>query len=142
MGGRTAAGMAEGMKEPGRQIGERRGLHGLRITPARSVALFLLTILLLNPPLLLVFDQAVQFFGLPLLFVYFFASWALVILMIGLGTRRAPDLPAAQEDTPHERDREGLNRDPHAPDFQQAAHSAPSQAASHVAPGTTSRDGG
>ncbi|WP_211217843.1 hypothetical protein [Fodinicurvata sediminis] len=90
------------MKEPDRQMGEQRGLQGLRITPARSVALFLLTLLLLNPPLLLVFDQAVQFFGLPLLFVYFFVSWALVILLIGLGTRRAPDLPALQEGGPYE----------------------------------------
>lgn len=83
------------MKEPVRQQGDGRGLQGLRITPARSVAFFLLAVLLFNPPLLLVFDQTVQLFGLPLLFVYLFASWGLIILLIALGTRRAldPDRP-------------------------------------------------
>ncbi|MFC4353462.1 hypothetical protein ACFOW6_18115 [Fodinicurvata halophila] len=79
------------MKEPVRQQGEGRGLQGLRITPARSVAFFLLAVLLFNPPLLLVFDQAVQLFGLPLLFVYLFASWGLIIVLIALGTRQAID---------------------------------------------------
>lgn len=97
-------------------MGEQRGLQGLRITPARSVALFLLTILLLNPPLLLVFDRAVQFFGLPLLFVYFFASWGLVILLIGLGTRRAPDLPALQEGSPYDGGVPGQEKDRDAPE--------------------------
>lgn len=85
------------MKEPVRQQGDGRGLQGLRITPARSVAFFFLALLLLNPPLLLLFDQAVQLFGLPLLFVYLFTSWGVIILLIGLGTRRALD-PDKQED--------------------------------------------
>lgn len=45
------------------------------------VALFLLGALLLLPPVLLVFDWPVRVLGLPLLYLYVFAAWAMLIAL-------------------------------------------------------------
>ncbi len=45
----------------------------------RLVALFLLGLLLFNFPLLALFDRPAEVFGIPLLFAYVFAGWALLI---------------------------------------------------------------
>jgi hypothetical protein len=45
----------------------------------RLVALFLLGFLLLNYPLLNLFAGPAYFFGIPVLYAYVFAVWALVI---------------------------------------------------------------
>jgi hypothetical protein len=50
-------------------------------TSERLVALFLLGVLLLFPPLLGVFNQPVRSFGVPLLFLYLFVIWAVLILL-------------------------------------------------------------
>ncbi len=50
----------------------------------RSIALFLLGILLFNPPLLSIFGVDVAFGGIPLLYIYLFLAWAAFILLIGL----------------------------------------------------------
>lgn len=69
----------------------------------RSIALFLLGILLFNPPLLSIFGVDVAFGGVPLLYIYLFLAWAAFILLMGLiselgpeqrRSRRMPPLPS------------------------------------------------
>jgi len=57
----------------------RTGLKGQRLA-----ALFLLGFLLLNYPLVSLFAGTAQIFGVPLLFIYVFAAWALVIALLAL----------------------------------------------------------
>lgn len=60
-------------------MGERSG--------ARLVAVAVLAFVLLNWPFLAVFDQPVRVLGLPLLWAYLFAAWALVIALVAAITR-------------------------------------------------------
>ena len=55
----------------------RRGLARQRL-----VAVFLTAALLFNYPVLSLFDRPVAFFGLPLLYVYMFVVWGVVIAFI------------------------------------------------------------
>ncbi|THF60529.1 hypothetical protein [Pseudothauera rhizosphaerae] len=55
----------------------RRGLAGQRL-----VAAFLAGTLLFNYPVLSLFDRLETAFGLPLLYVYVFAAWAVLIALI------------------------------------------------------------
>ena len=68
----------------------------------RSFALFLLGVVLFNPPLLALFRAEGLIFGLPPLYLYLFAAWALVIALLALaiGRRRAADTPAGEDDGP------------------------------------------
>lgn len=50
----------------------------------RLVALFLLGCLLLNYPLLNLFSNRSEFFGVPLLYVYVFSVWGLLIGLMAL----------------------------------------------------------
>lgn len=50
----------------------------------RLVALFLLGCLLFNYPLLNLFAREGEVFGVPLLYVYVFSVWALLITLIAL----------------------------------------------------------
>jgi hypothetical protein len=50
-------------------------------TSERLVALFLLGVVLMFPPLLGVFNQPVRSFGVPLLYLYLFVVWAALILL-------------------------------------------------------------
>jgi len=52
----------------------------------RLVALFLLAVLLLNPPLLLIFDSPSSVAAIPSLYVYLFAVWAVLIGLLALIT--------------------------------------------------------
>jgi len=45
----------------------------------RLVALFILGTLLFNYPLLALFDRAAMAFGIPVLYVYIFSAWSLLI---------------------------------------------------------------
>ncbi len=56
----------------------RKGLAGQRL-----VAIFIAGVLLLNFPLLSLFDRSVSLFGLPLLHVYLFAVWGGLIVAVG-----------------------------------------------------------
>jgi hypothetical protein len=47
----------------------------------RLVALFVLGVVLMFPPLLGVFNQQLRTFGLPLLYLYLFVAWAALILL-------------------------------------------------------------
>ncbi len=57
----------------------------------RSIALFLLGILLFNPPLLSIFGIDVAFAGIPLLYIYLFLAWAAFILLMGLISERGQE---------------------------------------------------
>ena len=50
----------------------------------RLVALFVLGLLLLNYPLINLFSGSAQVFGVPLLYAYVFAVWALLIVLVAL----------------------------------------------------------
>lgn len=55
---------------------KRHGVHGQRL-----IAVFLFGCLLFNYPLLYIFNIDVRVLGIPLLYVYAFASWGLLILL-------------------------------------------------------------
>ena len=57
----------------------------------RLVGLFLLGMLLLNFPLLDLANRPVLILGLPLLYLYLFGVWSLIILLIHLISRCRPD---------------------------------------------------
>jgi hypothetical protein len=52
----------------------------------RLVALFLLGCVLLNYPILSLVNLKIQIFGLPLLYVYIFGVWCLLISLTALAT--------------------------------------------------------
>lgn len=56
----------------------------------RSVAFFLLGVVLLNPPLLGLFGLGHSLGGIPLLYLWLFGVWALLIALIGLTAREPP----------------------------------------------------
>ena len=64
----------------------RPGIHGQRL-----IAVFLLGCLLLNYPLLYLFNVSQQIFGIPVLYVYTFAAWALLIGLTAVIISRQPD---------------------------------------------------
>jgi hypothetical protein len=64
------------------------------------VALFLLGALLLTPPLLIVFNQATRLLGVPLLYLYLFVVWAVLIALVALAVEDADDLDAADSEVP------------------------------------------
>jgi hypothetical protein len=55
----------------------------------RLVALFMLGCLLFSYPLLTLFDSDGRVFGIPLLFAYLFAAWALLIVLMMLVIERS-----------------------------------------------------
>ena len=57
----------------------------------RLVALFLLGCLLLNYPLISLFAGAAQVLGVPLLYVYVFLAWALLIASMAVVIERRSD---------------------------------------------------
>lgn len=67
-------------------------------TSDRLIALFLIGVLAISPPLLAVFRAESFLFGMPLLFVYLFGAWALLVAFLALiiEARRAemPEPPA------------------------------------------------
>jgi hypothetical protein len=58
-------------------------------TLQRLAALFLLGCLLLNFPLLYLFDRPAEIGGVPLLFVYVFVAWGVIIALAWLAVERA-----------------------------------------------------
>jgi len=63
----------------------------------RLVALFLLAVLLLNPPLLLIFDSSNSVAQVPTLYLYLFVVWALLISLLAIV---AEFTPPATDDEP------------------------------------------
>jgi hypothetical protein len=64
----------------------------------RLVALFLLGCVLFNYPILSLFNWEVPIFGLPLLLVYIFGVWGLVIGLTALATRFRSNEPKDDSD--------------------------------------------
>ena len=63
---------------------QRPGIHGQRL-----IAVFLLGCLLLNYPLLSIFNIDYRVLGIPLLYVYVFFSWGLLITLTALVVARS-----------------------------------------------------
>ena len=57
-------------------------------TGQRLVALFALGVALFNFPLLALFDRTATAFGVPVLYVYIFCVWALLIALLALVIER------------------------------------------------------
>jgi hypothetical protein len=69
----------------------REGSASTRPAPVRGqrlVALFALGVALFNFPLLALFDRAATAFGIPVLYVYIFCVWALLIALLALVIER------------------------------------------------------
>ncbi len=65
---------------------KRPDIHGQRL-----IAVFLLGCLLLNYPLLYLFNIDARVFGIPLLYVYTFFAWGLLIALTAAIVARQPD---------------------------------------------------
>lgn len=61
----------------------RPGARGEDRAHEWSLALFLAGIVAFTPPLLMVFDRKGTVFGLPVLYLYLFACWALLVALAG-----------------------------------------------------------
>jgi hypothetical protein len=57
--------------------------------PARLIALGMLGCLLFNYPILALFNVPRAVFGIPVLYVYIFAAWGLLIALMALTVERA-----------------------------------------------------
>lgn len=55
-----------------------------RLTGQRLVATFLLGCILLNYPMLFLFNRGSNLFGIPLLYAYIFLAWAGLIALMAL----------------------------------------------------------
>lgn len=63
----------------------KSGMKGQRL-----VALFLLGCLLFNYPVLFLFNSDLLVLGVPLLYAYIFAAWALLIALMALVVEKRP----------------------------------------------------
>ncbi len=54
------------------------------VTSERLIFLFLLGILLFNPPLLSIFDRPAVVIGIPLLYIYHLAAWGVLLVLMAL----------------------------------------------------------
>ncbi len=83
------------------------------ITSERLVSLFLLGLLLFNPPLLSIFDVPETVIGFPILYIYLFTAWAVLVLLMALTIESAtagdeePDSGGSAPGTDDKRDRGG-----------------------------------
>ena len=69
----------------------RFGLMGERL-----VALFLLGVLLFNPPILTLFSADRLIAGIPLLYLYMFVSWAAIIALAAFTIERTREPPTTE----------------------------------------------
>jgi hypothetical protein len=63
-------------------------MHRRKLKGQRLIAAALLGWLLFNYPLLYLFNRDVYVFGIPLLYVYIFASWALLTVLLAIVVER------------------------------------------------------
>ncbi len=59
-------------------------MNGSDIASERLLVVFLLGVLLFSPPFLLIFDNSATAVGLPVLFLYLFVAWAVLIALMAL----------------------------------------------------------
>jgi hypothetical protein len=64
-----------------------------KINGRRLVGLFLLGMLLFNFPLLHLFNRPILALGIPVLYLYLFSAWSLIIFLILIISRSRPDAP-------------------------------------------------
>ena len=64
-----------------------------KINGRRLVGLFLLGMLLFNFPLLYLFNRPMLALGIPVLYLYLFTVWSLIIFLILMISRSKPDAP-------------------------------------------------
>ena len=67
------------------------------------VALFLLGVILLAPPVLLIFNKATLILGIPSLYFYLFAVWSALIALVALTVEKRPgadDVAEAEAELP------------------------------------------
>jgi hypothetical protein len=67
----------------------------------RLIALFLLGVLLLTPPTMAIFNVDRLVFGIPLLFLYLFGAWLLIVMLVAL-LLRAREPRNGADSPPHE----------------------------------------
>jgi hypothetical protein len=72
------------------------------LTHERLVALFLFGVLLFTPPFLGIFNRPDRIFGIPILYLYLFAAWTLliVLVMLAIESSDAEEQPAGKTETP------------------------------------------
>jgi hypothetical protein len=68
------------------------------VTGDRLIALFLFGMLLLMPPMLGIFNVGYLVLGIPLLYLYLFLAWMLVVLLVALILRSGTE--AGDDDGP------------------------------------------
>jgi hypothetical protein len=64
------------------------------------IALFVLGVFLLLPPFLLVFNHPVGVLGIPVLYLYLFLAWGLLIVLGAAVSRHIPDAEASTATLP------------------------------------------
>ena len=69
------------------------------VTSERLIFLFLLGMLLFNPPLLSIFDRPAVVIGIPLLYLYLFAAWGVLLVLMALTIESAA---ASEESAEHD----------------------------------------
>jgi len=66
-------------------------MHRTGLTTERITGLFVLAVLLFTPPFLGIFNSPVRVLGIPALYLYLFATWALLIGAIALAAEHAEE---------------------------------------------------
>ncbi len=67
------------------------------MTSERLASLFLLGVLLFNPPLLSIFDIPDYVLGIPVLYIYLFTAWAVLVVLMALTVESAAAAEEAEE---------------------------------------------
>ena len=62
----------------------------------RLIALFLLGVLLFSAPMMSIFNVEALVLGIPLLFLYLFGAWLLLVALVALVLSRHRDPPAGE----------------------------------------------
>ena len=75
-------------------------MRGLKRTAERSVAIFLFGFLAFSPPFLSIFGAEAFVFSLPLVYVYLFAAWGVVIAAVAWTADRRSGPPPSQAGAP------------------------------------------
>jgi len=76
---------------------EGRTIPGVKRRGERLIALLIAGVVLLNFPLLSVFSGTRPVFGIPLLYLYLFSVWILIIWIMALILRDRPAKPDADQ---------------------------------------------
>jgi hypothetical protein len=67
------------------------------MTSERLASLFLLAVLLFNPPLLSIFNIPDYVLGIPVLYIYLFTVWAVLVVLMALTIESAAATEEAEE---------------------------------------------